>query len=104
MNNKYGFAGGLITGAAVGGSLGALLGILIGTRISDDADVAENLLNTEDTEKQKSIKQSETVQEARQSLENKIAQLNQAIDEVRQQIGGVNENLTKTERSVYEES
>ncbi|NEQ40863.1 MAG: hypothetical protein F6K40_33445 [Okeania sp. SIO3I5] len=106
MSNKDGFASGLITGAAVGGLVGALLGILVGTRISDDADVAENLLDNQDIEKQKSIKESESIEEARQSLEGKIAKLNQAIDEVRQQIGGggVNQDLPKTERSLSEQS
>lgn len=105
MSNRDGFASGLIAGAAVGGLVGGLLGILVGARVSNDADEAENLLETqEDTEKQKAIKESEIIEETRQSLEGKIAQLHQAIDEVRQQINGVNGNLAKTGRSLSEES
>ncbi len=105
MSNKDGFVSGLIAGAAVGSLLGGFLGILVGTSISDDADLAENLLDSQDTEKRKSIKQSDRTEKARQSLESKIAQLNQAIDEVRQQIGDVNGNLVSTnaEQSIYEE-
>ena len=105
MSNKNGFVSGLIAGAAVGSLLGGFLGILVGTSISDDADLAENLLDSQDTEKQKSIKELDSTEVAHQSLEAQIAQLNQAIDEVRQQIGDVNGNLVSTnaEQSIYEE-
>ena len=98
MSNKDSFVSGLIAGAAFGGLVGGLLGIVIGTSISEDTDLAGNLLDSQDTEKQKSIKESESTEKARQSLEGKIAQLNQAIDEVRQQIGDGNGNLLNTEQ------
>ncbi|MEM1171780.1 MAG: hypothetical protein AAGJ08_22545 [Cyanobacteria bacterium P01_H01_bin.35] len=100
MSNKNGFASGLMAGIAVGGLVGGLFGILIGSRISDDNDVAENFLDSQDTEKEKSTKETEAIEETRQSLEGKIAQLDQAIDEVRQQISSVNGSLEKTERSL----
>ncbi len=103
MSNRDGFASGLIAGAAIGSLVGGLLGILIGAKISDDADVAENLLDSQDTERQKSTKETEAIEETRQSLEGKIAQLNQAIDEVRQQIGDANGNLEQTKRSLSEQ-
>lgn len=102
MSNKDGFASGLIAGAAVGGLLGGLLGIIVGTKISND-EIVEDLLDHQDTEKQKSTKKSESIEEDHQSLEGKIAQLNQAIDEVRQQIGSANGNLDKSKRQVHEE-
>ena len=101
MSNKNGFASGLMAGVAVGGLVGGLFGILIGARISDNTDdVAENLLDSQDTEKEKSTKETEAIEETRQSLEGKIVQLNQAIDEVRQQIGSVNGALENSERSL----
>ena len=105
MSNKDGFASGLIAGAAVGGLVGGLLGILLGAKISNDNDsTEENLFDAQDTEGQKTKTEVAGIEEARQSLEGKIAQLNQAIDDVRQQIAGVNGNLEKTERSLSEDS
>ncbi|MGB3508960.1 MAG: hypothetical protein WBA93_06915 [Microcoleaceae cyanobacterium] len=105
MSNKDGFASGLIAGAAVGGLVGGLLGILLGTKISNNTDtIEENLLEHQDAEGQKATAEVAGIEEARQSLESKIAQLNQAIDDVRQQIGSVNGNLEKPERLLSEES
>jgi gas vesicle protein len=105
MSNRDGFASGLIAGAAVGGLVGGLLGVLLASRVSNDNHgTEENLLPRQDTEKQKATTEAEIIEAGRQSLENKIAQLNQAIDDVRQQIGGVNGNVEKTERSLSEES
>ena len=97
MSNKDSFVSGLIAGAAFGSLAGGLLGILIGTSISDDPELVENLLDSQDTEKQKSIKELDSTEVAHQSLEAQIAQLNQAIDEVRQQIDNVNGNLINTQ-------
>ena len=104
MTNRDGFASGLIAGAAIGGLVGGVLGILIGTRVSNDIDVGENLLDSQDTDRQKATEETETLEEARLSLEGKIAELHQAIDDVRQQIGVVNGNLEETGRSLSEES
>lgn len=101
MSNKNGFASGLITGIAFGGLVGGLFGVLIGSRISDDTE-AENLLDSQDTETETSTKETEAIEETRQSLEGKIAKLNQVIDEVRQQIGSVNGAWEKSERSPSE--
>ena len=100
MSNKDSFVSGLIAGAAFGSLAGGLLGILIGTSISDDPELVENLLDSQDTEKQKSITELDSTEVAHQSLEAQIAQLNRAIDEVRQQIDNVNGNLINTDRSL----
>lgn len=105
MSNRDGFATGLIAGAAVGGLVGGLLGVLLASRVSTDNDTTEEkLLPRQDTERQKATTEAEIIEAGRQSLESKIAQLNQAIDDVRQQIGGVNGNVEKTGRSLSEES
>lgn len=94
MSNREGFSGGFIAGAAVGGLVGAVLGALLSRR------AAEALL-TEPSEA-KAFQRSngkasqlepERIEVARLSLEDKIAQLNQAIDDVRLQLGDVNGNV-----------
>lgn len=83
-----------MAGAAVGGLVGAVLGAVLSRR------AAEALL-TEPSEA-KAFQRSngkasqldpERIEVARLSLEDKIAQLNQAIDDVRLQLGDVNGNV-----------
>ncbi|MGB7708156.1 MAG: hypothetical protein WBL95_01185 [Microcoleus sp.] len=94
MSNREGFTGGFIAGAAVGGLVGAVLGAVLSRR------AAEALLT--DPSEAKALKRSngkasqldpERIEVARLSLEDKIAQLNQAIDDVRLQLGDVNGNV-----------
>ena len=93
MSNREGFTGGFIAGAAVGGLVGAVLGAVLSQRAS------EGLLSESDREAAKILRQTkashledEGMEVARLSLEDKIAQLNQAIDDVRLQLGDVNGN------------
>ncbi|UNU25835.1 hypothetical protein [Microcoleus vaginatus] len=93
MSNREGFTGGFIAGAAVGGLVGAVLGAVLSRR------AAEALLNEPSDAKTRKIRQrkgsqleAEGMEVARLSLEDKIAQLNQAIDDVRLQLGDVNGN------------
>ena len=93
MSNREGFTGGFIAGAAVGGLVGAVLGAVLSRR------AAEALLSEPSDAKTRKIRQrkasqleAEGMEVARLSLEDKIAQLNQAIDDVRLQLGDVNGN------------
>ncbi|MEG4030062.1 MULTISPECIES: hypothetical protein [unclassified Microcoleus] len=93
MSNREGFTGGFIAGAAVGGLVGAVLGAVLSRR------AAEALLSEPSDEKTRKIRQrkasqleADGMEVARLSLEDKIAQLNQAIDDVRLQLGDVNGN------------
>ncbi|AFZ06301.1 hypothetical protein QUB05_16645 [Microcoleus sp. F10-C6] len=93
MSNREGFTGGFIAGAAVGGLVGAVLGAVLSRR------AAEALLSEPSDTKTRKIRQrkasqleAEGMEVARLSLEDKIAQLNQAIDDVRLQLGDVNGN------------
>ena len=93
MSNREGFTGGFIAGAAVGGLVGAVLGAVLSQR-------ASKALLSEPGEAAKLIRQTkaghledEGMEVARLSLEDKIAQLNQAIDDVRLQLGDVNGNV-----------
>ncbi len=93
MSNREGFTGGFIAGAAVGGLVGAVLGTVLSRR-------AEALLSEPSEPKTRKIRQrkasqleADSMEVARLSLEDKIAQLNQAIDDVRLQLGDVNGNV-----------
>ncbi len=95
MSNREGFTGGFIAGAAVGGLVGAVLGAVLSRR------AAEGLLSAPDEAKTRKLRQrkvshleAEGMEVARLSLEDKIAQLNQAIDDVRLQLGDVNGNAS----------
>ena len=94
MSNREGFTGGFIAGAAVGGLVGAVLGAVLSRR------AAEAMLSDPSETKARKIRQRkasqlevEGMEVARLSLEDKIAQLNQAIDDVRLQLGDVNGNV-----------
>ncbi|MFB2838656.1 hypothetical protein [Floridanema evergladense] len=103
MSQRDGFAVGFLAGSVVGGVVGGVLGALLASRISNQASETETpTLNANQSEAkaEKSKKrQMESASEpriemARRSLEDKIAQLNQTIDEVRLSLGNVNGNVT----------
>jgi predicted lipid-binding transport protein (Tim44 family) len=99
MSQREGFSGGFLLGTIVGGVIGGVVGALLATRqFGDTTGVEEAALNANSlaskTGKKKRLFQasagSTDIEAARRSLEDKIAQLNEAIDDVRQQLGGVN--------------
>ena len=105
MNQRDGFTGGFIAGTVVGGVVGGVIGALLASRVLNEADS-----NTDDTRrksnlvdgnnsraKRRPLKASseQTIEVARRSLEDKIAQLNETIDEVRLNLGNVNGNPPK---------
>ena len=107
MSNREGFTGGFIAGAAVGGLVGAVLGAVLSRRAS------EALLSEPSDAKARKIRQTkasrledEGMEVARLSLEDKIAQLNQAIDDVRLQLGDVNGSAQahNSESSIVQDS
>jgi hypothetical protein len=99
MSQRDGFAGGFVAGAIVGSVVGGFLGALIANRRDEliDEEEIQQLANRPAEAKKasnsrRSMKLSDTegMETARRSLEDKIAQLNATIDEVRQQLGNVN--------------
>ncbi len=99
MDNRVdNFAGGFVAGAFFGSIVGAVLGTLLTSRLAEEAK--EPLLEGSPTEgrprrsrrRQLRAATELNIEEARQSLETKIAQLNTAIDDVRQQLSNVNGN------------
>lgn len=102
MSQRDNFTGGFLVGAVVGGFLGAVVGTLVATRRATDTETNDaSLLNASNLEakpQKRQLKDSDSIELARRSLEDKIAQLNAAIDDVRTQLGTVNGNVLETER------
>lgn len=111
MSNRDGFSGGFLAGAVVGGLLGGVLGVLLSRR-SDETPAAEDKLPPATVPEASAIKgrsrplKQESIEGARRSLEDKIAQLNEAIDEVREQLRDVNGTAParNSERSLAEDA
>jgi len=91
MSQRDGFTGGFFLGTIVGGVVGGILGAVVATRRRPQETNEENtsLISPGSGAK---FETEESIEKARRSLEDKIAQLNTAIDDVRQQLGPVNGN------------
>ncbi|BAY24651.1 hypothetical protein NIES2100_44460 [Calothrix sp. NIES-2100] len=101
MSQRDGFVSGFFVGAIFGSVVGGALGALIATRQDQElaADEEAELTNNQEEArkiagKRRQMQPSSTegleMETARRSLEDKIAQLNATIDEVRKQLGNVN--------------
>lgn len=100
MNQRDGFTSGFLAGTLVGGLVGGLIGAIVASQAAKDssADVESrrnnNLSDANSSKsKRRQIKASyseQSIEAARRSLEDKIAQLNETIDEVRLTLGTVN--------------
>ncbi len=101
MASRNGFGSGFIWGALLGGVVGGLVGAALASRDQDetlnelpekgDAATAEGSPRPRRRPRLAATESSEARMEtARQGLEDKIAQLNDAIDDVRRQLGNRN--------------
>ena len=86
MSQQNGFGSGFILGSVIGGVVGGLLGTVLATR--NDKQIAEREYRLQNLGKT-TLGSEESIEQARHGLEDKIAQLNLAIDDVRQQLGTV---------------
>ncbi|MGD1911205.1 MAG: hypothetical protein ACFB2X_10210 [Rivularia sp. (in: cyanobacteria)] len=105
MSQRDGFASGFFAGAIFGSVVGGVIGTLVAQR-RDSAELAEDNereqitasgnSNFDKSAKGRQIPSAASsgveMEVARRSLEDKIAQLNATIDEVRDQLGNVNNN------------
>ncbi len=100
-NQSDRFAGGFLAGTLFGGIVGGLLGTWIATSFTQSEDEADldsaNGPTSLAKEQLRRIKQRVfqpsdelSIDEARHGLEEKISQLNDAIDQARQQLSNVN--------------
>ncbi|ACK64966.1 conserved hypothetical protein [Rippkaea orientalis PCC 8801] len=95
MSQRDGFTGGFLLGTLVGGVVGGIVGTLVATRRDRSLEGQdESLLKADKREK---LNNEVSIEMARRRLENKIAQLNSAIDDVREQLGQVESNSSQLE-------
>ncbi|GAB1545130.1 hypothetical protein NUACC21_78060 [Scytonema sp. NUACC21] len=102
MSQRDGFASGFLTGAIFGSVVGGIIGAVVAYKhepeepAGEESQLNSGLPEAKRAAKKRPIKGSEVegmeMETARRSLEDKIAQLNATIDEVRQQLGNVNGN------------
>lgn len=96
MERSDNFAGGFVAGALFGSVLGGVLGTLLASRLpAPDEVLSEGSTAGKARKRRKHQLNAATelnIEEARQGLEVKIAQLNEAIDDVRRQLSNVNGN------------
>jgi predicted RNase H-like nuclease (RuvC/YqgF family) len=115
MSQRDGFASGFLAGAIFGGVVGGVLGTLITRReteliAEDEPQLTQAADAKKASAKRRQMRASESdgmeMETARRSLEDKIAQLNATIDEVRQQLGNVNSNSgqASSDRTVTKDS
>lgn len=89
MSQNNGFAGGFFLGAFVGGLIGGVVGTAIANRsLSGNEGENSSFLSSGQPLK---LDTEEGIELARRRLEDKIAQLNLAIDDVRQQLSSGDE-------------
>ncbi|MBF2000423.1 MAG: hypothetical protein IGS50_13215 [Synechococcales cyanobacterium C42_A2020_086] len=105
MSQQGNFWGGFLLGTVVGGVVGGIVGTLAASRLSPveptDAEKSFSKLEAkpDKSSKKRALKPptEQSIEVARRGLEDKIAQLNDAIDDVRQQLGAVNGTVREEE-------
>ena len=102
MSQRDGFGSGFLTGAVIGGVVGGIVGAIFASRRDNLSSTEEELemkagplqtkgMSTKIHQMSPTEDHNLDMELARRSLEDKIAKLNATIDEVRQQLGNVNE-------------
>jgi hypothetical protein len=89
MSQRDSFLGGFLLGTVVGGVVGGILGAVVSSRLSQDETSSEDFPKLKDKAVRKrpfSAPTEQSIEAARRGLEGKIAELNEAIDDVRQQL------------------
>ncbi|MFQ4136570.1 hypothetical protein PGN35_009630 [Nodosilinea sp. PGN35] len=92
MSQQDNFVGGFLLGTLVGGALGGVVGALAASRMQSGGKPKPSLPQTSGNLAfgEFDDPDEDSIEAARLGLEEKIAQLNDAIDDVRQQLGGIN--------------
>ncbi|MEL6928178.1 MAG: hypothetical protein AAFO95_06065 [Cyanobacteria bacterium J06600_6] len=87
MGQQNGFGSGFILGSIVGGVVGGVLGTILSTQ--KEKQLSEAQKSELQSSRIGTLNTEESIELARHSLEDKIAQLNLAIDDVKDQLGTV---------------
>ncbi|MCC0177434.1 hypothetical protein I4641_10645 [Waterburya agarophytonicola K14] len=90
MGQQKGFGSGFIIGSIVGGVVGGILGTVLASR--NEKQISERDPEVLQRGREIPFTSDESIELARHGLEDKIAQLNLAIDDVKQQLGSVKVN------------
>jgi hypothetical protein len=92
MSQQDNFGSGFLLGTLFGGIVGGLVGAVVASRATQDRVDTDrfSLEEAEASEPGQLPLSEEEMEIARRGLEDKIAQLNSAIDDVRQRLGGTN--------------
>ncbi|MEB3147281.1 MAG: hypothetical protein VKL02_14245 [Cylindrospermopsis raciborskii 1523720] len=107
MSQKDGFGSGFLLGTIVGGVVGGILGTVLASRReraetedggnSDDLEMGKG--GTRRKQMKSAVSEDLAMETARRSLEDKIAQLNATIDDVREQLNSVNSSSPGSSQS-----
>jgi hypothetical protein len=90
MSQRDGFSTGFFLGSLIGGLVGGALGVVLTSRqIHDEEPEVLRRIKARTARNRTEEGESRTMESARQSLENKIAELNGAIDDVRSSLSAV---------------
>jgi surface antigen len=90
MGQQNGFGGGFIIGSMIGAVVGGVIGtVMATTKEKQIAGIDSYKLQKVPKGQEMPFSTEESIELARNGLETKIAQLNLAIDDVRQQLGTV---------------
>lgn len=100
MSQRDGFTGGFLAGIIVGGMVGGIIGVLIRSRLENNPEEENSSLLK--SAKGGKLDTETNIEMARRRLENKIAQLNLAIDDVQEQFGQVEQQTLESETSTEE--
>lgn len=93
MGQQDNFGSGFVLGTLFGGLVGGVVGAVVAARVSRSASMAveDDLLPNDAQPNPTRLSPTDAdIELARRGLEDKIAQLNIAIDDVRQRLGGEN--------------
>jgi hypothetical protein len=95
MSQQDNFSGGFVLGAIVGGIVGGVVGAVVTSqRLAEELEELPPKPDLPDARAKSKRRMrgaaEQNIELARRGLEDKIAQLNDAIDDVRQQLGTVN--------------
>ncbi|NER81062.1 MAG: hypothetical protein F6K42_16135 [Leptolyngbya sp. SIO1D8] len=104
MSQQDNFGGGFVLGTLFGGIIGGIVGAVVASRIAKDHSESDTMRldDSGEADAGQLSPSEEEMEIARRGLEDKIAQLNIAIDDVRQRLGGVNGH-TQTSEDVGKE-
>ena len=101
MSQRDGFSTGFFLGSLVGGLVGGTIGAVLASRQLNGEE--PEVLRRIKARAQNGLPNNDLMESAQQSLENKIADLNGAIEQVRSSLGNVPMNETSAEHMPTEQ-